>query len=88
MVAISMGLSRFRSFIFWTFTLSFFVTASLLIFYAFGYRYSLERGIFVYSGSITVSSLPKTVDLEIDGELLPSSRYGILNSELSVIDPE
>lgn len=84
MVAISMGLSRFRSFIFWMFTLSFFATASLLIFYAFGYRYSLERGIFVYSGSITVSSLPKTVDLEIDGEPLPASRYGILNDTIHI----
>lgn len=84
MVAISMGLSRFRSFIFWMFTLSFFATASLLIFYAFGYRYSLERGIFVYSGSITVSSLPKTVDLEIDGESLPASRYGILNDTIHI----
>ena len=84
MVAISMGLSRFRSFIFWMFTLSFFATASLLIFYAFGYRYSLERGIFVYSGSITVSSLPKTVDLEIDGEPLPANRYGILNDTIHI----
>lgn len=79
-----MGLSRFRRLIFWIFTLSFFATASLLIFYAFGYRYSLERGIFVYSGSITVSSLPKVVDLEVDGKALPANRYGILNDTIHI----
>lgn len=84
MMTISMGLSRFRSFIFLVFTLAFFATASLLIFHAFGYRYSLERGIFVYSGSITVNSLPKTVDLELDGEILPASRYGVLNNTVHI----
>lgn len=84
MVAIPMGLSRFRSFIFWMFTLSFFATAGFLIFYAFGYRYSLERGIFVYSGSITVNSLPKSVNLEVDGETLTANRYGILNDTIHI----
>ncbi len=74
-----MSLSPFRRIIFWAFTLSFFATASLIIFYAFGYRYSYERGIFVYSGSITISSLPQTIDITLDGELLSTNRYGIIN---------
>lgn len=84
MVAMPMGLSRFRSFIFLAFTLSFFATASFLIFYAFGYRYSPERGIFIYSGSITISSLPQAVDLTIDGEAITADRYGILNETIHV----
>ncbi|MFZ1627135.1 MAG: PEGA domain-containing protein [Candidatus Moraniibacteriota bacterium] len=79
-----MGLSRFRSLIFWLFTLSFFATASVIIFYAFGYRYSQQRGIFVYSGSITVNSLPQTVDIAIDGESLSPKRYGILNETIHI----
>lgn len=79
-----MGLSRFRPLIFWLFTLSFFVTAALIIFYAFGYRYSQERGIFVYSGSITINSLPQTVDVELDGEALSPKRYGILNETIHI----
>ena len=79
MVLLSMSLSPFRRIIFWAFTLSFFATASLIIFYAFGYRYSYERGIFVYSGSITISSLPQTIDITLDGELLSTNRYGIIN---------
>ncbi|MGB4834100.1 MAG: PEGA domain-containing protein [Candidatus Moraniibacteriota bacterium] len=79
-----MGLSRFRSFIFWVFTLSFFATAGFIIFYAFGYRYSQERGIFVYSGSITVSVLPQSVDIAIDNEPLSPKRYGILNETIHI----
>ncbi len=79
-----MGLSRYRRFLFWTFAFSFFATASFIIFHAFGYRYSFERGIFVYSGSITVNSLPQTVDISIDGELLPAKRYGVLNETIHI----
>ncbi|TXH07146.1 MAG: PEGA domain-containing protein [Candidatus Moraniibacteriota bacterium] len=84
MIVVSMGLSRFRGFIFLAFTLSFLVTASLIIFFALGYRYSLERGVFVYSGSITISSLPKTVDLEIDDKPVSADHYGILNETIHV----
>ncbi|MFZ1654653.1 MAG: hypothetical protein WAT84_02375, partial [Candidatus Moraniibacteriota bacterium] len=79
-----MGLSRFRSFIFCLFTLAFFATAGLIIFYAFGYRYSHERGIFIYSGSITISSLPQSVDIAIDSEPLSPQRYGILNETIHI----
>jgi len=79
-----MGLSRLRPLIFWGFVLSFFATASLIIFYAFGYRYSFERGIFVYSGSITISSLPRTVNIAINGEPLSTKQYGTLNNTVHI----
>ena len=75
-----MLLSRIRRILFWFFTLGFALTASLLIFHALGYRYSFERGIFIYSGSITISSLPQTIDIALDGKTIPKSRYGILNN--------
>lgn len=79
-----MSLSRLRPLIFWCFVLSFFATASLIIFYAFGYRYSFERGIFVYSGSITVSSLPRSIDIAIDDVPLTKKQYGILNNTVHI----
>ncbi len=79
-----MGLSRFRSFIFWSFTLAFFATAGLIIFYAFGYRYSHERGIFIYSGSITISALPQSIDIAIDNKPLSPQQYGILNETIHI----
>lgn len=79
-----MSLSRLRPLIFWCFVMAFFGTASLIIFYAFGYRYSFERGIFVYSGSITVSSLPRTIDVTIDGKPLSEKQYGTLNDTIHI----
>lgn len=80
----SMSLSRLRPLIFWCFVLSFFATATLIIFYAFGYRYSFDRGIFVYSGSITISSLPRSIDIKIDGEPLEKNQYGVLNNTIHI----
>ncbi|MFA9262655.1 MAG: PEGA domain-containing protein [Undibacterium sp.] len=79
-----MSLSRLRPLIFWCFVMAFFGTASLIIFYAFGYRYSFERGIFVYSGSITVSSLPRSINVTIDGKPLAEKQYGTLNDTIHI----
>ncbi len=79
-----MILSRYRPLIFWTVVVAFFVTASLVLFHAFGYRYSFERGIFIFSGSITVKTLPETVDIEVDGKLIPKKRLGILNNSIHI----
>lgn len=79
-----MILSRHRSLIFWTVVIAFWVTAFLVLFHAFGYRYSFERGIFIFSGSITVKTLPETVDIEVDGELVPKKQLGILNNSIHI----
>lgn len=79
-----MSLSRLRPLIFWCFVMAFFATASLIIFYAFGYRYSFDRGIFVYSGSITVSSLPRSIDIAIDDVPLTEKQYGVLNNTVHI----
>ncbi len=79
-----MILSRHRSLIFWTVVIAFLVTASLVLFHAFGYRYSFERGIFIFSGSITIKTLPEAVDIFVDGELIPKKRLGILNNSIHI----
>lgn len=79
-----MNLHRFRRLLFWTFVLGFLATASLVLFYAFGYRFNFSRGIFVYSGSITVKSLPQNVTVKIDGETVPEQRLGLLNNSIHV----
>ncbi len=43
---------------FWTLTIIFLCTTPLLILYFIGYRYNAERGIFIYTGSITIQSNP------------------------------
>lgn len=73
-----------QRFVFWAFVGVFFITASLVILYAFGYRFNLERGIFIYTGSISIKSNPQTVNISIDDELIPSQRLGILNNAILV----
>lgn len=79
-----MILSRNRSWIFLFFVLLFGATAPLVLFFAFGYRYSFERGIFIFSGSITVKTIPETVNIEVDGEPIPKKRLGLLNNSIHI----
>lgn len=78
------GYRPLRRIVFWTFVALFFVTASLVLFYAFGYRYSFERGIFVYSGSITLQTTPEDVVIRIDGDIVPKQRIGLLNNSIHI----
>jgi hypothetical protein len=73
-----------QRFIFWTFIGMFFVTAGAVLFYAFGYRFNFQRGIFIYTGSISIKSNPQAVKISIDDELIPSQRLGILNNAILV----
>ena len=75
-------LYRLRPFLFWLFVSAFFITACSVIFHAFGYRFSLDRGIFIYTGSITIKSTPETVSVSINGETVPQKRLGLLNQSI------
>jgi hypothetical protein len=55
-----------------------------MLLYVYGYRFSFERGIFIYSGSITVKATPEEIVLKIDGEEVPASKAGILNQSYLV----
>jgi len=58
-----------RSAFFWLLTAIFLITSPVFIFFLMGYRYSIERGVFVYTGSISVSSNPASgIDIRVDGE--------------------
>lgn len=75
---------QIRPLIFWVFIGLFFITASAVVFYAFGYRFNFERGIFIYTGSISIKSNPETVDIRIDNELIPEQKLGILNNSILI----
>ncbi len=64
---------------FLTFCVSFLVITSGVLLYVYGYRFSFERGIFIYSGSITIKATPEEVTIKIDGEEVPPNKAGILN---------
>lgn len=69
---------------FWTLVLMFFITAGSLIGYAFGYRYNLKSGIFVYAGSITLKTTPQQIDVYLDGVLTPYRNLPSLNSSYHI----
>jgi hypothetical protein len=77
-------LYHLRPLIFWIFVTLFFVTTFSVLFYAFGYRFNLERGIFIYTGSISIQSDPDTIDISIDGETIPSKSVGMLNDSIHI----
>ena len=75
---------RLRPLLFWLFVGAFFVTATTVIFYTFGYRFNIGRGIFIYTGSISIKSNPGIVDITIDGEAIPQAHLGILNNSIHI----
>lgn len=76
--------SSSRRIFFWTLSVLFFVTTSLIIFYALGYRFSFERGIFIYAGSITIKSNPRNINITLNGDSIPSKKINYLNNSYHI----
>lgn len=72
-------MQRIRPILFWSFIILFFITAFAVLFYAFGYRFSFARGIFVYTGSITLKTNPETVSIRLDHRDIPARQQNIIN---------
>ncbi len=68
----------------WTLIAIYFIGVSILIPYALGYRFSLERGVFVYAGSVTLKVNISNVDIYLDGELLPDKRRNFINNSYHI----
>lgn len=77
-------MNRYRTLLFLFFSLSFFVAAGSILFYAYGYRFSFERGIFIYTGSLSLKANVETVNIEIDNEAIPEKRLGLLNNSIHI----
>lgn len=58
----------YRRALFVGFTLLFFITAPLLLFYASGYRYHFEKGRVEQVGQLYITSTPKGADVFLDGK--------------------
>ncbi len=77
-------MQRIRPLLFYAFVATFFTISSLVVFYAFGYRFNFDRGIFIYTGSISIKSNPETVAIKVDNELIPEQNLGILNNSILI----
>ncbi len=77
-------LLRSRRILFLLFSMSFFIVASSVLFYAYGYRFSIERGVFIYTGSLSLKTNVETVTIKIDGGAIPEKRLGLLNNSIHI----
>ncbi|MEA3272993.1 MAG: PEGA domain-containing protein [Patescibacteria group bacterium] len=63
----------------------FFLTSSIILaFFALGYRFNSQHGVFIYSGTITIKSTPKDVDLYLDNKLVTKKSYDIINNAYNI----
>ncbi len=76
-----------RRVFFWSLALLYICLISIIIPYAFGYRFSFERGVFIYAGSVTVKANPRSVDIAIDGDSDTNPTYINNTYHISGISP-
>ena len=79
-----MRIDRLRFVLSWTLIVLFVTTTALVLFLTFGYRWSADRGIFIYTGSTTIKSNPRTVDIFLDGKKVPNGMLNIINQSMHV----
>jgi hypothetical protein len=79
---------RARAIFFWFLVLFCLITIASISLYSFGYRYNFDRGIFVYTGSISIKSNPKSVNIEVDGKPIDTQVSAINDSyHLTSLNP-
>lgn len=69
---------------FWILFVIFWLVSAIIIGYAFGYRFSFEKGIFIYAGSISIKTTPQAINVYLDGVLTPSGTLSRLNSSYHI----
>lgn len=73
-----------RRVFFWLLTLAFLVTTPVIVLFLMGYRYSIARGVFVYTGSISIQANPtQNLDIKVDGKPV-SAESNRLNSSYHI----
>lgn len=66
------------------FIVLFMMVAPVVVLFAKGYRFNLENGIFIYSGSVTIKSWPRDIEIYLDGERQTNKHYNVLNDAYTI----
>jgi|GEM_PF-1680859 len=64
----------------------FFIMSAIILYYSFGYKYSIDDGKTVQVGAIIVKTEPKKSDIYINGEILKNNLLGDLFSDYVKIE--
>ncbi len=73
-----------RRALFWLLFCLFAVTAPVAILYSQGYRFDMNRMIFVHSGSVTVKADPSNASIYLNGELQETKKLDIINNSVTL----
>lgn len=73
-----------RRIFFWALVVGFFIITPALILYALGYRYSSDRGVFVFSGSVTIKANPEEISFHLNGKPVPTGKINYLNKSYHI----
>jgi len=68
----------------WTLFVLFWLVSSTIIGYAFGYRFSQDRGVFIYGGSISMKTTPQDSDVYINNILYSSKKLNRINNSYHI----
>ncbi|GEM_PF-651131 len=66
------------------FVILFFITAPVLVLFTKGYRFDTVNNIFVYSGSVTIKSVPRDIEVLVDGKKKRKSQLNVINGSYTI----
>lgn len=66
------------------FIILFFITAPIIVLFAKGYRFDAVNNIFVYSGSFTIKSVPRDIDIYIDDKKQSKNALSVINGSYTL----
>ncbi len=72
-----------RAFMFF-FILLFIIIAPTIVFLAKGYRFDLKNGIFVFSGSITLKSVPRDIEVSLNNKKQDEKKINYINNSYTI----
>lgn len=73
-----------RTIFFWSLVIIFFILTPAIILYARGYRFDLQRGVFVHSGTISIKTNPQDINISLDGKTSNSKSLNRVNNSYNV----
>ncbi len=66
------------------FVILFFLTAPVIVLFATGYRFDTVNNIFVHSGSITIKSVPRDIDIFVDNKKKKQNTLSVINGSYTI----
>jgi hypothetical protein len=73
-----------RRFVYSVSTISFLISSVVLVFFALGYRFNRQAGVWIHSGTITLKSNPKKVNISLNGKEIDKKTYDLINDSYNL----